>query len=190
MLILAPSQSPTSRNPRSIGSQFDVRGVDAPFPYQWRAGRKLRSGKGLAALFLTLTITLRAAVSGAEKATQPNLSSSPPADSAEYIRCPADLKQANASTTNAAIACSESLMDPYRASDIFGRRISNTYLLVEVKIRNLSSEYHPTRYLCALPLCISSGDRLRQLIKPTAPAESGCHANPMANPMSDELTST
>ncbi|MGH9431077.1 MAG: hypothetical protein ACRD3T_05995 [Terriglobia bacterium] len=80
---------------------------------------------------------LVAAAPGIEKANQSN----PPEDSAAYILCPADAIEVDGSGSGATIACSESLMDPHEVSDIFGKRIANTYLVAEVKVRNLSDDY-------------------------------------------------
>jgi hypothetical protein len=81
----------------------------------------------------------RSATPPIEKANQPSPNS--PADSADYVNCPADIASAESTTAGVDIACSESLMDPHEVSDILGKRIANTYLVVEVKVRNLSGDY-------------------------------------------------
>ncbi len=56
---------------------------------------------------------------------------------ARYIPCPVE----GTFDESPAVACSQALLDWEEASDIFGRRVAKRYLVVEVKIRNLSRDF-------------------------------------------------
>lgn len=98
--------------------------------------RALPLAAAVTLLFASLSLPASAPI---EKKSQPTPPGS--SDSAEYVNCPVDVGKVDENSASLGVACSESLMDPHEVSDIFGKRIANTYLVVEVKVRNLSDSY-------------------------------------------------
>lgn len=61
---------------------------------------------------------------------------------AQYISCPSTQAiTARFNDTGSHVLCSQSILDANEASDIFGKRISTTYMVIQVNIRNLSDQF-------------------------------------------------
>ena len=98
----------------------------------------LGTTRGLVAvLVLCLAMNASTRAWAADSGNSPSVAL--PADSGDYTPCRNDLPGLQRGSIP--VVCSESLMDPHEVSDILGKRISRTYLAVEVKVINPNSDF-------------------------------------------------
>lgn len=117
------------------------------FVVEKNEGKKLTGHVALPEALATGTYKLSYSKDGTTFVTpDPSLTFAVVPSNEEYVECPLALSSGNRTDgilrIGRGIACSQALLDRKEASDIFGKRIADMYLIVQINLRNLNEEFN------------------------------------------------